>query len=78
MSSTDTGSSSVNRSLRLNGGYSVNCDSGNTLVRSGVLSSDAGEFIMVDVDYWDRGNDGSVTMNVDVSSGGDGGLLSLT
>ena len=42
MSSVNAGSSSVNRSLRLNGGYLTNCDSGHDLMRSGISSSSAG------------------------------------
>ena len=47
MSSTDTSSSSVNISLKLNGWYLVNCDSGNALMRSGVSSFGARESVVV-------------------------------
>ena len=78
MSSADVGSSSVNESLRLNSRDLAIGDSGNDLMRPGVLSSGVGGYVMVEVDSGDSENDGSMMMIVDVSLSVDRGSLILT
>jgi len=53
MSSADTGSSGVGKSLRLNSRDSTNSDSDNVLMRIFVLSYGAGGSVMFEVDYED-------------------------